>query len=766
MVDTAMELTGTRPANGRVRALALVFGLTIFLSASLLFSVQPLFTKLILPRLGGSSGVWNTAMVFFQAMLLGGYIYAWAVSKYLPLKAQIVVHALVTLAGFAFLPLAAQGWAVPDGTMPVGWLLALFGASVGVPFFAISANAPLLQSWFARTDHPDAADPYFLYATSNAGSLLVLCAYPFVVEPLLELSGQTGLWSGGYRALLFAIMATGLVAVWRSAGERAPAEVGARADTPDAPLSPRRIAFWVWLAFVPSSLMLGVTTFMTNDIASVPMLWIIPLALYLLTFVIVFARRYKPIADQLIYALPWMVLATMPFIYIGAIPKPFAIGVLVTAVFAISLAFHARLVEDRPNASRLTQFYIFMSLGGVLGGVFNALVAPVIFSKVHEFTLVLLLAALLVGPGERVLSRDEVSSRTRALAVAALAAVGAVVAHVLDWPQVARIAFVLLAGQQVLSLIGVRMVARIAVLFAIAMNMIRSDTYQRVLLSDRSFYSTLWVYEGDEEGLTAHNFVHGNTVHNIQLRDTPELRRVPLAYYADGGTFHTALEGVRAGLDRSPAVTVIGLGAGAMACQEDPGERWTYMEIDPAVVDMALNPDLFSFVSDCAPGADIRLGDARLTLEGVEAGSQDLLMVDAFSSGSIPGHLVTREAMELYMSRLAPGGVIFFHTSNRSLDVSSVVVRTAEAMGLDTRFIQIMDLPDHPHSGLVSPSEGILIGRADDVARVAGGDARWARLEPAAGIRAWTDAYSPIIGPMLSALRGDKTVVAAGPAGE
>jgi len=390
-------------------ALVSVFTLSIFLSATLLFSVQPLFAKLVLPLLGGSSSVWNTAMVFFQGTLLGGYIYAHLISKYLNLPLQIFFHTVILSLGLFFLPLAiASGWTPPEGGAQAYWLIALFAVSVGMPFFAISANAPLLQRWFSRTSHKDADDPYFLYAASNAGSLLSLCLYPIVFEPLLRLQAQTELWTKGYWALIAVILAAGIFAALHQKTQSVLVE---KTATSASKVTYKQRLFWVFLAFIPSSLMLGVTSHMANNIASAPFLWIIPLALYLLTFVIVFAKKPIVTPKQLAKLFPWVILVALIAGFVLKLFVLVSIGLSLICYFIIALFCHGRLVEARPDVSNLTEFYIWISFGGVLGGVFNALVAPAIFSNVYEY-LIILIAAQFAVPAKTQTSFDLIKDKT------------------------------------------------------------------------------------------------------------------------------------------------------------------------------------------------------------------------------------------------------------------------------------------------------------------------------------------------------------------
>lgn len=738
--------------------LAVIFTATIFLSATLLFSVQPMFTKLILPLLGGASNVWNTAMVFFQAMLLGGYIYAHLVSKYLPVKAQITVHACVTAAGFLFLPLAVPADIIlPESGMPTFWLLGLFGITVGLPFFALSANAPLLQRWFSLTDHRDADDPYFLYSASNAASLIILCAYPFIIEPNTRLGGQTFSWAIGYALLLVMLLVTAFILTRRLAP--VVKSIDTRAKAID--VSWKQKAFWIFLAFLPSSLMLGVTSYMTNNIASTPFLWIMPLALYLLTFVIVFARKPLVSANGLSKLFPWVVIIGFLLIapnypisvygyQFNTSPPPILkIPLLLTVYFLISLYCHAILVEKRPAASGLTEFYILMSVGGVLGGIFNALIAPVVFDAVYEFILVLALVLFLRPAG---IEMPQAGERPWNLFLIGLIAAGMNVVLMLSaGTDPSLVIFISIAIIAIASMrFDFNRFAKIGLLAGLAVVAIVFDLFgSESLYKDRSFYSLLAVRADESEHGKIHKFVHGDTFHNYQLRD-PELQNVPTSYYVEGGSIHVSIEALREKLGGNIDVAVVGLGAGAMICYERPGDKWIYFEIDPAVVELARNTAYFSYIDSCAPNADIRIGDARQKLNGVSENSLDMIVIDAFSSNSIPAHLVTREALELYQSRMTDEGLVFFHTSNKMLDVTSVVARLAEDAGLTARYIDIDDFPGNPYARYGARATGILMGPEEIMQSVTKGDDRYSQWKASRHVKVWTDDYSSVLGTLLA----------------
>ena len=725
--------------------LAAAFTATIFLSATLLFSVQPMFTKLILPLLGGSPNVWNTAMVFFQAMLLGGYIYAHLLSRYVEPAIQLAAHLGITALGLAFLPLAVDPMLRPPETgMPTLWLISLFAVTVGLPFFALSANAPLLQRWFSKTRHKDAQDPYFLYAASNAGSLIILLAYPFLIEPVFRLGEQTFAWTVGYAALIAALLGSGALALRDGATI---AESSVADQTVSESLGARRVALWIVLAFIPSSLMLGVTSFLSSNIAAGPLLWILPLSLYLLTFVIVFAKRPLATTARLSPLMPWVPLAGLVVVAVPGIPSTVSLVGGLAVTFYISLYCHARLVEARPNVSKLTVFYIVMSVGGVLGGIFNALVAPIAFDGVYEYAIVLFASAFILKSGES-FERVTKTEKLRAALFIFVAAFAVFIAPALGLPYL----FALLCAAMVLYLVAselrLRFDRRLFIVASVSLfAFFGSFGASNVLYKDRSFFSTLSVVTHQGNDGLEHHFMHGDTVHGVQLREPGRLAE-PQVYYAPGGVFDTVIQQARRLHARPIGVSMIGLGIAGTTCYERAGDDWTYFEIDPKVVAISRDPSLFSFIENCAPDARVLVGDARQRMVDVPAASQDLVVIDAFSSNAIPAHLVTVEALDMYRSRLRnEDGLIFFHTSNRYADVASVAAHTAAASGLEVRFVG--KGPDTRQDGTYDfAASGVLVGKAETLARLDQPGDMLHRFQPSAAIRVWTDDYSSIIGAM------------------
>jgi hypothetical protein len=723
-----------------------LFSLTALTSAFLLFWVEPLFAKMVLPLLGGSPAVWNTCLMFFQAMLLLGYLYAHVSSRYLDPRRQAIAHVgLLALALLSLPVVIPSAWTPPASGNVIPWLLRLLAVGVGAPFLMLAATAPLLQRWLSSVDHPASENPYMLYAASNAGSLLGLVAFPLAMEPNLRLGDQSRLWSLGYVAALVLTASCSLL-IWRNSqrgvSPRPDIEVTAGlAATPDR--SDR--AKWIALSFVPSSLLLGVTTYLSTDVAAVPLLWVVPLAIYLITFIIVFARRsrepMKPAA--LIHA---VLVATLVLVVFWDadldLGWEFALHLAVFA--ATALVLHGELAASRPSPAHLTEFYLWMALGGALGGAFNALAAPLLFDSIAEYQLVLVLACFL-RPSWRsrftgALSAESIPSIVAALIPAILLS--------LFWRELRghdifgislEIVASVFAGAFILALssnafrFGVG-VAAIAVLGE--MTILRS---QRPLFADRSFFGA---YRVERSGGPSHFLTHGTTIHGAQFLDAKR-RRQPVTYYhpnGPAGQLFAAMQG------RFPnnEIGAVGLGAGSLVCYSKPGEEWTFFEIDPLVERISRNPKLFTFLRDCAVQPKVVIGDARLTLARQPAGRFGLLIIDAFSSDAIPVHLLTREAFGVYKKVLAERGVLFVHISNQRLDLEPVVAALAADAGMVARLNDYTARTAREDKDLdYSADWVVLVRRLEDLGPLAL-DGRWRPLERHGYKRPWTDDYSNI----------------------
>ncbi|MFO1091356.1 MAG: fused MFS/spermidine synthase [Hyphomicrobiales bacterium] len=718
------------------RSLRLLFSATILLSAFLLFSVQPMFVKMALPVLGGAPAVWSVAMVFFQGVLLAGYAYAHVLSKRLPQRTALLVHLAVMAAALLCLPIAmAQNFGPPPAEGQALWLFGLLTASLGLPFFAVSANGSLLQAWFARTEHPDRSDPYFLYAASNVGSFAALLSYPLALEPLLTLTAQSHLWTSGFILLAAMIAACGLCIPPGNATARTPAHLSL------APSLARRAA-WTGLAFVPSGLLVAVTAHLSTDVAAAPLLWVLPLALYLLSFVVTFRAGARIPGRTLGLALLPAValLAVSPLLPPSILwLLPLHLGVL----FVAALICHQRVYELRPVSDRLTEFYLYVSLGGVLGGAFAGLIAPRVFPTVFEYPL-LLAAALFCAPGVLPAARDRKTVAMRLAGVVAIAALMELAARVFPAhlpPVILPLAFLIVGS---LLLAPGRFTATLAVAaLTIAVPVAAASKPGLTLV--RSFFGVNKVIE--EQGFR--KFVHGTTIHGaMRLTDASGEpltgRPEPLTYYTNGGPLADAVDSARASAaGKTFSVGAVGLGTGSIACQARPGEHWTFFEIDAAVVRIARDPALFRFLSECLPHAPVVVGDARLTL-AADKGTYDALVIDAFSSDAIPMHLLSSEAISVYASRLASGGVIAFHITNRFLDLSRVLARVAADHGLQA-YLRRDPTPPDASETLRSGSKVLAIVRPDSPAAAALEGHGFHRLAPEMGRTPWTDDYANIL---------------------
>jgi len=715
----------------------------MFLSALLLFMVQPMFAKMALPLLGGSPAVWNTAMVFYQAMLLGGYIYAHVATRWLGARRQAAIHLLVLLLPLVALPIGIpSGWLPPTQTNPAPWLLALLLVAVGLPFFVVSASSPMLQTWFASTRHRAAADPYFLYAASNIGSILALLVYPTLIEPTLGLEIQSWIWAGGY--LVLALMtALCAIALWRRLAGAVVQPVPL-AHSERLPIGQR--LRWVALAFVPSSLMLSVTTYLSTNIAPIPLLWVIPLAIYLLSFILVFMRKPLVPHDHMRRALP-MLLLTLLITLVAQATEPIGLLIVVhlATFFVAAMVCHGAIARDRPAATYLTEFYLWMSVGGVLGGLFNALLAPLLFTTVLEYPLVLVLACL-IQPSE---AASQPGVRARRLDLGLPVALGLLVAAlILVAPVVglssgpARLG--LMFG--VPSLICFSFSRRplrfgLGVAAILAASALYTSDQGRVLHAERSFFGIHRVLL-DRSG-QFHVLAHGGTRHGMQNLD-PARRDEPLTYYYPNGPIGQFFE-THINAKPKARVAVIGLGAGSLACYKQPAQEWTFFEIDPSVVRIARTPEYFSYLHDCAPDTAMVIGDARLSLANAPDQRYDLIVLDAYSSDSIPVHLITREALALYRAKLAPGGVLAFHISNIYLDLKPVLGNLATDAGLAVlaRDDLSPDIEDAARGK--SASQWALMARSADDFGPLVGDPRWHPLASQPNSAVWTDNFSSLL---------------------
>ena len=720
----------------------LLFSLTLFTSAGLLFWIQPLIGKTLLPLLGGSPAVWNTCLLFFQSMLLIGYVYALASSRWLSVRSQAVVHVLLILsiAVYVFLyPVhASTSTTAPPGN-PTLWLLGNLLFSVGLPFFIISATSPLLQSWFSTSQHELAIDPYFLFAASNAGSLIALVAFPLVLEPSLDLNAQYRLWHVGFAIWVSLTCLIALRALANASRDATPKNSPARND-PNNNLTALRRFRWLALSFAPSSLTLGVTTYITTDVAAVPLLWVIPLALYLLTFVLAFTRKQFLPAALMNRVLVVAALVVTLILASGA-TEPTWVLILanLSFFFVAALTCHKQLADDRPAVTHLAEYYLWIAIGGALGSVFNVLIAPLLFKSVVEYPLAIVIACLLQPTKHR--SRNYLDVIYPAGLYILTISLAILVFYL-------RISSSTIRG---LIVVGVPLIiinhflrerpARFALGLAAVMlaGIYYSGQTNRPLHVVRNFFGTTRVTT-DSTG-RINSLYSGNTIHGSQFADRSR-RCEPLSYHHENGPLGQVMAVFNAA-PANPRVAVIGLGAGAMAAYSKPSQEWTFYEINPEVINIARNSQYFTYLQDCATGSlSVVEGDARLNLQNAEQGYYGLIVIDAFSSDAIPVHLVTQQALDLYLAKLAPGGMLAFHISNRSLNLKPILADLAESRKLIC--IGFDDLKPGSFEGK-DPSQWVVMARSAPEISNLSINSQWQRLQGRSGVRVWTDDFSNVL---------------------
>lgn len=856
-MDTEVQGAGARQSAGAV------FAGVMFASAALIFLLQPMFSRMVTPLLGGSPAVWNTSMVFFQGALLIGYVYAHRIARLKSLSTQILIHAGVVAVACVALFLVGGGLKIvvsdalgaPNTAHPIGWLLGVLTLSVGLPYAAISATAPLLQAWYARTGRADAHDPYHLYAASNLGSLLGLAAYPVFVEPVLGITAQSAAWAAGFVLVGLAVLGAGYVAL-RSGGE------AVQIVDEAAPVSTwgDRL-FWTAAAAAPSSLMLGVTSHISTDVASAPFLWVIPLALYLLTFVVAFGKNADSWRDPVALLQP-ISLAALIVAYTQN-EFLFTLGANLVCFFLSALVCHLALSARRPPVGRLTEFYMWVSIGGVLGGAATALLAPVIFNDVYEYPLALAAVALFLPRRDRplpqyaalaivvaavsvavirlvwqdgslvefwkpgVLSAPDLAqsagivligvlvvaagseqeyARPASIAVAALLAAAALARLALDTNGiqiadilisagifgfgllilmaqrrqvvreiVALIAFMLAATMVIVFLIrrqGVDEAILFSILGVIAVAILANRARpalaaglviaafaavhvnaadKNVAFQGRSFFGVTRVVEyPDFPDGTLRVMMHGTTIHGAQYV-TGNRTREPLTYYNPATALGHATQVALARKAQS-RLGLIGLGSGSTSCLKRPQDTLTIFEIDPMVVNFSTKSGVFTFEPQCAPEAEVVLGDARLGVQTLPDNSFDVLVVDAFSSDAVPAHLLTKEAISLYLQKLAPDGIVILHLSNRNLDLVGEASRVARQSGYGALWAST-DSPPSPDYYTAFATSVMVIARdqATVEALLLGPDWKPAREETG---RAWSDEYINLVRPLMANMAG------------
>lgn len=733
------------------------FGLATFWCSALIFWVEPLIGKQLLPLVGGAPAVWNICLLFFQIALLAGYLAAHGIARIRSARVQAGVYLALALVAIVTLPVRFDA-APADPTQPTLWLFGQLTLELLAPFIVLAAAAPLVQHWYSRTAAATARDPYFLYAASNAGSLIALLAFPVLIEPSLPIATQNSLWAVLFGGGVLLAATTALRGRARQPAVDAPAAAarvevvssgaGGHALSAAARPDARTLTRWAVLAAVPSGLLLGVTTYLTSDLAPVPLLWIVPLTIYLLTFIAAFGWLRAGLPPEfgrviIIVAVLWCSMYRL-----HSTDPLWAIVTLHLVAFAVlALGAHTRLAEERPAPVHLTMYYLAISAGGAFGGAVVALLAPALFDSYIEYPLLVILAVWLNLDAWRTrfdLKRDLLPVM---LVVAVIAAAFALsvsdrVMHGALAVGIPAIAAYMLSGRPI----------RFTLLLVVIVLSGPFDTqlHDRALVAERNFYGVLRVtVDGDGR---YHELMHGTTLHGAATVARPDSSAgptgvtpggsEPLSYYWIGSPVADVIRGLQA-RNATLDVGVVGLGVGALAWYARPGERWTFYEINPAVVDLARDERWFGFLDHSRAGElDIVLGDARLMLEHASDDAYDLLVLDAFSSDAVPLHLLTREAVQLYLDKLRPGGLLVFHISNRYLDLATPIARVGEAVGMQA-FLRTQSLTDEQQQAQYAPSGWLVLATAAADVPPASGRAQWWELSPTAGA-VWTDDYSNI----------------------
>ena len=714
-----------------------LFASVLFLNALLLFWVQPLFAKMVLPVLGGSPSVWTTCMLFFQAALLVGYAYSHAVLRWFGMKRQAAIHGVIVWIPLLLLPIHVTHVGATLATQqPIAWLLTIVATTVGLPFVVLASTAPLLQRWFSAADR-GSSDPYWLYAASNAGSLVALLAFPLLFEPLLPTQAQASIWKICYGIVATLLTTCALVVIRRSPAMASSSRVEDDETSAGQPPSASTRMHWLALSFAPSTLMLGVTTYISTDVAAVPLLWVLPLSCYLLTFIVAFGW-YSEGAHTFTQRMLPRVLLPLMFVVLVSIPVPLwiTIPLHIGAFTVLALLCHGELARKRPGVRHLTEFYLWLAAGGVLGGIFNTLIAPRIFTSVAEYPIAIALSCLLCASGERLI--DALSNPrqlTRPALAVGLAAALLIGVRLTTVPFIPMI--VLLGAPVIVGVSLARDNARFSLTIAgllvalLVANAVAPVEGGRALYAERTFFG---VYRVRTDANHLVSLAHGTTTHGAQV--IGEVNPEPLTYYhrqSPIGQLFAALG------PAARSVGVIGLGAGTLAAYVQPGASWSFYEIDEAVERIARDARYFHYLDRCGSQCSVILGDARLLLAQREV-LHDVLVLDAFSSDAIPMHLLTTEALQTYESRLAPHGILAIHISNRHIGLRPVVARLARESGL-TAVAQLHSSVDTIRG--YTASEWVLMARNPAALEPFTPDSRWNRLEPDAE-RAWSDDFSNI----------------------
>lgn len=728
-----------------------LFLVTILTGSFLLFLVQPMIARMALPRLGGAPAVWNSAMLVYQALLLAGYAYAHRLSRTSP-RRQVIIHIVLFAFAILWLPIGLADLHPPADGSPIFWVPWLLIASIGPLFFVVAAQAPLMQRWYSISGNQ--GEPYALYAASNIGSFGGLIAYPILVEPFATIQSQKWVWSGIYIALLGLVCACAAM-IWRNAGA---SSATAEATTDHLPIGWRRRLYWVVLAAVPSGLMLSTTSHLTTDLMAMPLIWVIPLGIYLLSFSVAFADNQKP-AYWISRFAPVVLIISAAFVFV--VWGKAAIGGLTASLsllFIVAVALHNEMYRTRPAPAQLTSFYLMMSVGGVLGGFFCAILAPLLFDWTWEHPILILMAAALL-PAIPLLHLNESDKRlpfimtvigTIALALGLCGGITEPIDS--SFTKIVLAATIITLG---IAVAGFRLPFLLAVAGLLTINGGWYSVQQSLDgVRMRSYFGTYTVNASESGRVRWLN--HGTTMHGMQLLDDPTR---PISYYPDTSGVGIAMRNAPRLYGPKASIGVVGLGTGTLACYRQPGQDWQFFEIDPLVIEIARERRIFSFLEKCAPDVPITLGDARLTLAAVPQGKFDILALDAFSSDSIPLHLLTKEAFATYRKALKPDGLLLVHISNRYIDLNLVVAAEVKASGWtaalrhDSPTEELINRGNRASQWIALSQDPAklaeLTGKVDKAKSRYYNPDQWIELDAPGNTSPWTDNYASVL-PHLS----------------
>ena len=736
--------------TGRDISPIFLFALTLFSSASLMFVLQPMFGKALLPLFGGSASVWNTCMVFYQSILFLGYLYAHLLSTHFSYRKQLLIHCTLLIISLSFLPVSIpENSSPPTGGNPSVWLLSTLLVSIGLPFFILSTTSPLLQKWFSKIGHQTSNDPYYLSIASNSGSLIALLSYPFLLEPEIGLTQQQLFWSCGF------LLMCGLISLCMMQLKRQQFQAGIVKKSATALVHKPRLKLqlkWLLLAFVPSSLLLGTTNYISIDIATVPLLWVIPLALYLFSFIIVFSSYSSAIHKKIFLIQPWVITPFLIYYFSDQKLSSFSLELVfhLLTFFISIMVCHGELAKKRPSTHYLTQYYLLMSFGGMLGGIFNSFIAPLIFNSIYEYPLMIVFALLL----------NPIHKRTKLYLKEHFVKI-IFCTYMLTFAIISYYNFDQFSNAILISISVIAIVLAdyfffekkpiyfpLLGLLIVSCSAPEKQQGDQLLHQSRNFYGVLSVRKHTAVPVgnrveTLHEIYSGTTKHGAQLIRDYNFQCTPNGYYSEKGPLGSIFSNYST-VNRDWQVGVVGLGAGEMAGYAKESQNWTFFELNPAVVEIATNSEYFTFLKECMHHYDVQIGDARITLEKQQQ-RYDLLVIDAFTSDSIPTHLLTKEAIALYFSRLKSNGLLVFHISNRYLKLKKVLSDHAEKLGLTALIQEFRPKQKIP---LVYRSDWAILARNEAVLKpllTANSQSNWQKPPHYPNARSWTDDFTSIM---------------------